>query len=390
MSSPIFLEIHDVKALSGYGHHDLAGIHVMVNNPQKTAKLIANRLHDELIPGLAMIDGNVQFKNKAIQAAVLGFRTDSASLRYITPHVKLLSGDSAKTFGYAGVILSTKLAQQLGAKPFDTLRTIWKGKYDSLGANGGTMKIIVTGIADSAAPIPVVSLLINEKDFYKGYYMPLPAIPGKEMFATMPDSTNPLWKGLAPEFVLMKRCATTQEVTKLTREMSRAKYKGMMVNVQSMYETASAILNVEFALNLITVAAGMILFFIILIGVINTLRMTIKERTREIGTVRAIGMQKSDVRSMFLLETAFLAVIASTIGACVGFATMFGLSQLTINAGDNPMGMLLVDGHLFFAPTVIATLAYIGFIVILAVFTAYFPAKRAANMQASDALRHYE
>ena len=103
----------------------------------------------------------------------------------------------------------------------------------------------------------------------------------------------------------MKRCNTTDEYTKIFKEMGRSKFKGIMVSVQSMYETASAVLNVEFALNLITLAAGLILFCIILIGVVNTLRMTIRERTREIGTMRAIGMQKKDVLSMFLLETDF-------------------------------------------------------------------------------------
>ena len=66
---------------------------------------------------------------------------------------------------------------------------------------------------------------------------------------------------------------------------------------------ASEVLKLEQVLNLITIIAVLILFFIILIGVVNTLRMTIRERTREIGTIRAIGMQKKDVRNVFILES---------------------------------------------------------------------------------------
>jgi len=206
----------------------------------------------------------------------------------------------------------------------------------------------------------------------------------------MPDSSNPIWSVLAPEYMLMKRCATTQEVTKIMREMGRARFKGIMVSVQSMYETASAVLKLEFALNLITLIAGMVLFFIILIGVINTLRMTIRERTREIGTVRAIGMQKSDVRLMFILETALLALFASLVGTGGAFAAMRVLSWVTIDTGDNPLGMLLVNSHLYFAPTVIATVAYNALIVVIAIGTAYFPARRASNLSAANAMRHYE
>jgi putative ABC transport system permease protein len=172
--------------------------------------------------------------------------------------------------------------------------------------------------------------------------------------------------------------------------MGRSKFKGIMVSVQSMYETASAVLNVEFALNLITLAAGLILFCIILIGVVNTLRMTIRERTREIGTMRAIGMQKKDVLSMFLLETGFLTLFASIVGTILAFLVMYGLSSITIDASDNPMGMLLVEGHLYFAPTLAAAVSYIVFIIGITIFTAFFPARRAATMIVSDALRHVE
>jgi len=52
--------------------------------------------------------------------------------------------------------------------------------------------------------------------------------------------------------------------------------------------------------------------------------------------------------------------------------------------------MILVDGHLFFAPTVFAVLFFIILIVGIAVVTAYFPARRAARLSAADALRHFE
>jgi ABC-type antimicrobial peptide transport system permease subunit len=188
----------------------------------------------------------------------------------------------------------------------------------------------------------------------------------------------------------MKRASTTREFTELFREMSRKKIRGIVVSVQSMYETASAIINVEVALNLITLVAGIVLFFVILIGVVNTLRMTIKERTREIGTVRAIGMQRSDVLKMFLAETALLALFASFTGAILSFILMKIIALFPIDAGDNPMGILLVDDRIFFAPTAFATIGYITIIVCIAVGTAYFPSRRASKLSAANAMRHYE
>jgi ABC-type lipoprotein release transport system permease subunit len=69
---------------------------------------------------------------------------------------------------------------------------------------------------------------------------------------------------------------------------------------------------------------------------------------------------------------------------------MFGLSQLTFKAEANPLGMLLVEGHIFFAPTPMAICFFIVLIVSIAVITAYFPARRAAKLSAAEALRHFE
>ncbi len=387
MSMPIFLNLQHARFLAGYGPHDIASVQVNMENPQLSAKKVANDIHERLKPGLAVIPGRGENNGYTADMLTLGFRTDSVSLSVMRKNISIENGDSASAFVYNGVILSHLLAKQSNWKKGDTIRFSWTGRYET---TGNYARFIVTAVADSASPLPPKSLLVNERDFYRAYYNPMPLVPDSTWLKNLPDSIHPLYAALAPEYMLMKRCNTTNEYTKIYKEMGRAKYKGIMVSVQSMYETASAVLNVEFALNLITIVAGLVLFCIILIGVVNTLRMTIRERTREIGTMRAIGMQKKDVLSMFLLETGFLTFFASVAGVVLAFLVMHGLSSMTIDAGDNPMGMLLVEGHLYFAPTLAATVSYIVFIIGITVFTAFFPARRAATMIVSDALRHVE
>jgi len=162
------------------------------------------------------------------------------------------------------------------------------------------------------------------------------------------------------------------------------------MDIRTMYESASDVLKLESVLNLITLSAVLILFFIILIGVVNTLRMTIRERTREIGTMRALGMQKTDVRNMFILETFFLTFFASITGLIASFIVMKGLSMIRFTLSDNPLEMLLVDGHLYFLPTISGVIFNLLLILVIALATAYFPAKKAANLSAANALRHYE
>jgi predicted lysophospholipase L1 biosynthesis ABC-type transport system permease subunit len=278
----------------------------------------------------------------------------------------------------------------LGVRPGDTCAFTYRPKYENADF---TEKLAVTGILAPTRLVPDNSFLVNERTFYGFYYdhWPRPVDSIKDAAGLVPArGSSPLYGALAPEWLLLKRTKTTTEMQKQTKEVTKLRSHAFTVNVQSMYESASMVVNLEKALNLITLAAVMILFFIILVGVINTLRMTIRERTREIGTIRAIGMQKKDVRNSFLIETGFLAAFSTVSGTILGFAAMGGLSLIKINAQDNPLGMLLVNGHLNFAPTLVATIGYNILIVAIAVATAYFPARRAANMSAAAAFRHYE
>jgi putative ABC transport system permease protein len=163
----------------------------------------------------------------------------------------------------------------------------------------------------------------------------------------------------------------------------------MKFDVVTMYEGASDILKLEGVLNLITIIAVLVLFFIILIGVINTLRMTIRERTREIGTIRAIGMQKNDVRNSFILETLLLTAFSCIAGIILGIIVMQILGAIQFNV-DSVLSMILKDKHLYFKLDPLSILGNFVLIMAISGVTAYFPARRAAKMSAVEALRHYE
>jgi ABC-type antimicrobial peptide transport system permease subunit len=61
-----------------------------------------------------------------------------------------------------------------------------------------------------------------------------------------------------------------------------------------------------------------ILLIIIAVGIMNTLWISIRERTREIGTLRAIGMQRSGVLAMFVVEAFTLSAVSAVFGAALG------------------------------------------------------------------------
>lgn len=107
------------------------------------------------------------------------------------------------------------------------------------------------------------------------------------------------------------------------------------------------------------------------IGVMNIMLVTVTERTREIGIRKAIGAQKFDIVSQFLVEAVLLSVFGGLMGVLIGVVG----SQFTI-AGVEPV----------IAPYSVA-LAF-GVSVLIGLFFGLYPANRAASLRPIDALRY--
>ena len=128
-----------------------------------------------------------------------------------------------------------------------------------------------------------------------------------------------------------------------------------------------------------------ILLVIIAVGLMNTLWISIRERTREIGTLRAIGMQRERVLAMFMTEAFTLALTATLAGAALGVALCAVLNLAHLQA---PLALQLFlmreELHLLVKPS-----ALVGAIALIAGCTtaiALFPSFLAARMQPVTAM----
>jgi ABC-type lipoprotein release transport system permease subunit len=408
MTAPVFMDQRRLKALAGYGPGDISSFQVTLSDPKRGAVPSGDSLHAALAPPLAAAAGRLTYGTRSAQATVLGFQVDTASLRALAavlslPAPRAVTGRQGAEADPGGsvpapvpgsrfeprapgpkeIFAGGALADSLGLVPGAACTLAYRAKHASVPARA---VFKVTGLIPESAGLPGNLLLVDDRDFYAFYYGAWPA-PAPEAFR--PDSGHALFPLVNREWVLMERTRTTEGMQRKYREATRLKTRATLVDVQTMYESASMIVKLEYALNLITLVAVLILFFIIQVGVVNTLRMTIKERTREIGTMRAIGMPRRDVHTLFMLETLFLSVAACAVGVALAFAGMAVLGRLTFDLEDNPMGMLLVNGHPHFLPTLGGTALYVALILAIAAVTAWFPARRAARLSPSDALRHF-
>ncbi len=388
MQGVMFVELKNLKDMMAYRPYECGNIQLTLKDPARNAVAVADRIQKALKPGPAFISGEMVKGASKARVTVLPFMgNDEAKKKIIMNAFHLSGGKMEDVVSKKGMMISGKLARELKVRVGQKVEFRFKPKFEEKEAS---FTAEVKGIFIPDKWTGTDTVYMHEALFYPRFYENLPDLTVAVKNAFIPGGDAAFKPALGTEWVLLDRSRSTDDLKKKMREAARRKIKAATVDVNSMYESASDVLKLEGALNLITLVAVLVLFFIILIGVINTLRMTIRERTREIGTIRAIGMQRGDVRSIFIMETAFLTLFASIAGTILSFIAMALLSLIPFQVSDNPMGILLVKQHLHFVPTIMGVIGNIVLIILIAVVTAYFPARKAANMSAAEALRHFE
>ncbi len=130
------------------------------------------------------------------------------------------------------------------------------------------------------------------------------------------------------------------------------------------------------ALTIINVLLGLAVV-IALIGIANTIALSVFERTRELGLVRAVGMNRTQLRQMIRWEAVVIAVFGAVIGMAVGvlfgFAIVSLLPDSVINTWAFPFSEFLV---------------ILAAAVICGIGAAYLPARRAAQLDVLEAIAH--
>ncbi|MDQ1173430.1 putative ABC transport system permease protein [Microbacterium testaceum] len=172
--------------------------------------------------------------------------------------------------------------------------------------------------------------------------------------------------------------ATAAQIDEIKTTLTDAGYTGQTVSDQ--LGTFKAVIDgIVLVLNAFAVIALLAASF----GIVNTLLMSVQERTREIGLMKAMGMGSGRVFSLFSLEAVFLGLLGSLIGAAVAIAVGTAVSaQLGQSLFSDLPGLQLIA----FDPTsiLVTTVA----IMAIAFLAGSLPAARAARADPVESLRY--
>jgi ABC-type lipoprotein release transport system permease subunit len=131
----------------------------------------------------------------------------------------------------------------------------------------------------------------------------------------------------------------------------------------------------------------LVLVGIVVIGILNTLAIAIRERTREIGTLRAIGMQRRKVLWLFLLEMTLLGLLGSTAGALVAASISGAVNAARIPVPEAALLFIMQDRwRILVTPG--ALLSSAAFITAVTALAALYPAFQASRLAPITAIHH--
>ncbi len=171
-------------------------------------------------------------------------------------------------------------------------------------------------------------------------------------------------------FVLIRGGESAANASVLDRALAgfpNAKVQTRQQFIDNQISGLNAILNILYVLLALSVIVS-------LFGIVNTLVLTVFERTREIGMLRAIGMTRPQVRLMIRQESVITALIGGVLGIALGVVlAALLISRVNFIAFTVPVAQLIV----------FALLA-----VVVGVFAAIFPARRASRLNVLEALQY--
>lgn len=266
--------------------------------------------------------------------------------------------------GEQAVVMGTALLRKIGRRVGDQVTIVYNTAFNSL--KGTTFTIVgrlETGLK-----------LLNEVVFY------LPLDQAQRLLEMEQQVTELLLELPEPKLVSQVQ----PQIQALLAEADDERYLALGYR-----ETSDLVAFMDVA----EVMYNCIYIFLVLLScivVLNTMIMIIKERTKEIGMMSALGLQSKEILQLFMIEGAFMGIVGSLIGAIFGTMINGYLAKVGFDYGAALSGMdadVLFDTMFYPVASLSNTIFAFVLGVVVVTIACLVPARRAARLEPTVAMR---
>ena len=302
---------------------------------------------DKVSPSVS-ITGNASVGGTSTGAIIFGVKPENSSMEISN----LKSGELFQNSGQE-TIISTSLANALDANP------------DSLVGKDLTVQIIQStdGVDTNAGQFELKIIGIDTNETANIAYVPFDKVWEVGKFDKLSG--------------VKVKVKSRQDIENVRKSIEN---KGFAVT--TIKDLIDQIDKIFFVVEAILVFVGGIGLLVASLGIINTMTISLLERTHEIGIMKAIGATNRDIRKLFFWESALIGILGGILGVVIA---------LLFDAGFNFVINLLIKSkgqHLdFFVVPINFSFIIIIFAVLISIFSGLYPTIRAQKLSPIDALR---
>ena len=162
-------------------------------------------------------------------------------------------------------------------------------------------------------------------------------------------------------------------------------WEGTKYAVETVDDAIPALKSVMNIVHIVTTTILIVILLIVMIGVSNTYRMVLYERIREIGTMRALGMNGKDTGKVFTYEATILCLLGAVLGLIISLIIMAVIHAIPI--ANESLQFFLDKGHFSFTLSAGTIIIQYILLMILTAFAVHGSAKKASSLSPAEALR---
>jgi putative ABC transport system permease protein len=342
-----------------FNRDEVRALDTGIDNWRQVAATVSSATH---VRGVApRIEFYGMLSNGVKSSVFMGSAVDPVAEKSLGFATRLSAGHdlSSKSDGEVEALIGAGLAKSMNVKSGDGLTLLAVTTDGALnGVDVQIAGIVKTGIAELDArslriSLPAAQHLL-QSDRVTNLVVGLDATAKTDLAA---NEIAPRLRGLPQEMTLKK-----------------------WIDLAAYYKQVRALFSSIF------VFMGIIVFFMVLMSSVNTLLMAMFERTREIGTMLAMGTPRSWIVALFMLEATLLGVIGAVAGVIVGNLMGVLLNASGLHMPPPPGYTVAIPFHILHVPGIMIGASIM--VVISLALASILPAVRASRLQISEALAH--
>lgn len=326
----------------------------LIANPEAVKMQVASDPKVDLV--MARLNFAGLLNNGRSDLPIIGEGVEPDMEAKLGSFVQIVKGRRLAAKDTFGIEVGQGLAKTLKLSPGDTVNIL----ANTLDGALNNLEFEVVGIFQSFS---------NE---YDARAVKIPLAAAHELLGT---------KGVNALVVTLKKTVDTDRVAaQLNAQLTTSNLEiKTWVDLNDFYEKTVDLYRRQFGV------MQLIILFMVLLGVANSINMSVFERVGEFGTMMSLGNRRSQVSRLILTESILLGLIGSSIGLVLGIGLALAISAVGIAMPPPPNANVGYTARIQLVPVALFVAFAIGFVA--TVIAAILPAKRVSRTPIVDALR---